>query len=94
MMTDNDREYEYKVLPFEPAHRAQIAVNDDYFCRAADGLTATEAASLACEECLDGPEWPGIVPSHWQPEAWLTAYGTAYAEAWARKVAEDAEPEN
>jgi len=92
-MTDNDREYEYNVLPFEPAHRAEIAVNDDYFCRAADGLDGFEAACIAAEEIMDGPEWPGIVPIHWQPESWLDAYGAAYAKAWARKVKEAAEAE-
>ena len=90
-MTDTDREYEYKVLPFEPAHRAQIAVNDDYHTLAADGLDFLEAAHIAIEEIADSPEWPGIVPAHWEPGAWLTAYSTAYAEAWARKAAEDAE---
>jgi hypothetical protein len=92
-MTDTDREYEYKVLPFEPENRAEIAVNDDYHTRAADGLNFLEAAHIATDEIAEGPEWPGIVPSYWQPEAWLTAYGTAYAEAWARKVKEAAEAE-
>ena len=55
----------------------------------AEGNDEKQIADIATADVLNDPAgWLRLVPTHWQPGAWLDCYRTAYVVAWAERAAE------
>jgi len=73
----------------EPQDLAVTSCREDYSWRSEATRNAERAADIATADVLNDPAgWLRLVPTHWQPGAWLDCYRTAYVVAWAERAAE------